>query len=416
MALLSSVVLLFLGLLSGHQDVQEYMPDSVRDMHSSVKGSLTGVWGGRTEAVVEETKSDAGVAHADSGAERSKAPAKAKEPAEEWMRKPAPVQADGKVRASFVSLVRNSQLEGIIPAIKLVEQRFNHKYHYPWLFLNDEPFNEEFKTEIRKVVSSEARFETIPKEHWSFPEWIDQDKAAETREKMKGIIYGDSVSYRHMCRFESGFFWRHPALEDYDWYWRVEPDTKLFCDIDYDVFRWMQDNDKVYGFTISIHEFQATIPTLWETTTNFIKKHPEYVAKDNMQGFISDDNGKTYNLCHFWSNFEIASLNFWRSKPYREYFDYLDQAGGFFYERWGDAPVHSIAASLFLPKDKIHFFNDIAYYHGPFTHCPIEKDVFQKGNCDCNPDDDFTFQGYACGHKYYEVNSMKKPPGYERFQ
>lgn len=32
---------------------------------------------------------------------------------------------------------------------------------------------------------------------------------------------------------------------------------------------------------------------------------------------------------------QIASLDFWRSDAYRAYFDFLDQAGGFFYERWG---------------------------------------------------------------------------------
>lgn len=36
------------------------------------------------------------------------------------------------------------------------------------------------------------------------------------------------------------------------------------------------------------------------------------------------------------SNFEIARVGFWRSEAYRAYFEYLDQAGGFFYERWGD--------------------------------------------------------------------------------
>jgi hypothetical protein len=33
--------------------------------------------------------------------------------------------------------------------------------------------------------------------------------------------------------------------------------------------------------------------------------------------------------------------------------------GGFFYERWGDAPVHSLAAALFLKPEEIHFFQDI---------------------------------------------------------
>lgn len=49
-----------------------------------------------------------------------------------------------------------------------------------------------------------------------------------------------------------------------------------------------------------------------------------------------------------------------------DYFEYLDKAGGFYYERWGDAPVHSIAAALFARKDQIHFFQDIGYRHEPF--------------------------------------------------
>ncbi len=41
------------------------------------------------------------------------------------------------------------------------------------------------------------------------------------------------------------------------------PDVTFFCDIDYDPFLFMQDNNKMYGFTISLYEYEATIPTLW---------------------------------------------------------------------------------------------------------------------------------------------------------
>lgn len=77
-------------------------------------------------------------------------------------------------------------------------------------------------------------------------------------------------------------------------------------------------------------------------------------------------DGVEYNNCHFWSNFEIADLNFWRGEAYSKYFSFLDKKGGFYYERWGDAPVHSIAAALFLSKDQIHFFSDVGYKHDPW--------------------------------------------------
>lgn len=42
----------------------------------------------------------------------------------------------------------------------------------------------------------------IPKEHWSYPSWIDVEKADQARQRMaeQGVLYGDSLSYRHMCR------------------------------------------------------------------------------------------------------------------------------------------------------------------------------------------------------------------------
>lgn len=48
-------------------------------------------------------------------------------------------------------------------------------------------------------------------------------------------------------RFQSGFFFRHPLLDAYDYYWRLEPDVDYYCDIDYDVFKFMRNNGKKYG-------------------------------------------------------------------------------------------------------------------------------------------------------------------------
>ena len=48
------------------------------------------------------------------------------------------------------------------------------------------------------------------------------------------------------------------------------------------------------------------------------------VARDNLLPWVTADDG-SYNLCHFWSNFEIGNLNFFRSKEYMKFFDYLDR-------------------------------------------------------------------------------------------
>lgn len=145
-----------------------------------------------------------------------------------------------------------------------------------------------------------------------------------------------------MCRYNSGFFFNHPLLTKYAWYWRVEPEIDFLCNIPYDPFAFMRKHGKVYGFVIALPEYWETIPTLWETTKQFCRENPSFIAQNNALDFIVDDKeglDGEYNLCHFWSNFEIASMDFWRSEPYTKYFETLDNTGGFFYERWGDAPV-----------------------------------------------------------------------------
>lgn len=212
-----------------------------------------------------------------------------------------PLTAGGKMNATFVTLARNSDLWEITKSIRHVEDRFNRNYHYDWVFLNDKPFSAEFKSVTTALISGKTHYGEIPQEHWSFPEWIDQEKAKKVREDMheRKIIYGDSVSYRHMCRFESGFFFRQPLMNQFEWYWRVEPSIEMYCDVGYDPFKYMQDHGKKYSFVLSLHEYVETIPTLWDSAKKFISAHPEHIVEGNAMKWLSDDEGETYNHCHF---------------------------------------------------------------------------------------------------------------------
>jgi alpha 1,2-mannosyltransferase len=216
----------------------------------------------------------------------------------------AGIKEGPRMNATFVTLARNADVWEIAKSIRQVEDRFNRRYNYDWVFLNDKEFDDTFKTVTSSLVSGKTHYGLIPKEHWSFPEWIDQDKAARVREDMKErkIIYGDSISYRHMCRFESGFFFRHELMLNYEYYWRVEPSVELYCDVHYDPFRYMHENKKKYSFVLSLYEYYDTIPTLWDSTKKFMKNHPEHIAAGNSMGFLSDDGGETYNKCHFVSH------------------------------------------------------------------------------------------------------------------
>ena len=127
-------------------------------------------------------------------------------------------------------LARNSDLDDAVNAVREMEDRFNHNYNYPWVFLNDQPFSNNFKlcvspvlllllesvstcadtpraprtqSRISNLVSGPVHFGDIPAEHWHQPPWINETKAREEREKMfkQGVPYSEMIS----CVFL--FYW-----------------------------------------------------------------------------------------------------------------------------------------------------------------------------------------------------------------
>lgn len=133
----------------------------------------------------------------------------------------------------------------------------------------------------------------------------------------------------------------------------------------------MIDNNKTYAFTIAVKELRETVPNIWRYAAAykrlkglkskglwemFVEPKPEEEKKDVPQdpetpplpeeilrsdpgrnGLPEIDpetmEGESYNMCHFWSNFEIARLSFFRSKEYEEFFEMMDRSGGFWMER-----------------------------------------------------------------------------------
>lgn len=299
----------------------------------------------------------------------------------------------GKQSAVILILCRNSDLADLLPTLDSYEKKFNSRFKYPYLLLNNEEFDGQFvqavQRKIRSWSNAKVEFGLVPQEHWSYPEHIDQERAADGRllYKERGTVYGDSESYRFMCRYYSGFFYDHPLILKYQYYWRVEPGVKFLCKIPVDPFRQMHEQDKKYGYLIQIQEIPETIPTLWRTTQEFMDANPHLVDHNSnaLEAFKHSDS--QYNQCHFWSNFEIADLSFFRSPPYRKYFAHLDAAGGFFYERWGDAPIHTLAVGMFLRHEQVLYFDDIGYRHAPFNHCPVDAQWRIDQQCDCDPFD-----------------------------
>ena len=227
------------------------------------------------------------------------------------------------------------------------------------------------------------------------------------------------------------FFYEHPAVQAYKWYWRVEPSVTFTCAITYDPFVEMERHKKRYGYVVALWEVPNTIPSLFRKLSQF-KSHfqipttslwtaitdPSYVPWPfrRMLSFLNnrDQFGDSYSLCHFWSNFEIADMDFFRSPAYRSLFQFLDQDGSFYFERWGDAPVHTLAAAMLLKPEELHHFSDIGYIHDGLQYCtygPTEEAKKQgflvpasdgRGTelgCKCRCDPEFPILRPVCANR-----------------
>jgi len=121
--------------------------------------------------------------------------------------------------------------------------------------------------------------------------------------------------------------------------------------ITYDPLLEMEKKGKKYGYAVGLWEVGRKAPSLFRLASEYrILHHAEGRVWNAMVAPwmpwplrylmrwipYCDSPGDAWNMCHYWSNFEIADLDFFRSQQYCDFFDHRDENGGFYYERVRD--------------------------------------------------------------------------------
>ncbi len=159
----------------------------------------------------------------------------------------------------------------------------------------------------------------------------------------------------------------------------------------------MIEKEKLYGFALAIPEFVHFIPSLWKAIEDWM--NTSSVSFDRLNGVkkkMSDAQCGSKSQCcldrfQYWNNFELAAFSIWRDPKYISYFDYLDKHGGFFYERWGDAPVHTFYLMTMYDVNVTHHFSNIGYRHYAIINFPVNETI--KGECKEQKDLDWDAMG-----------------------
>ena len=357
--------------------------------------------------------------------------------------------------------------QDIYLTVESIQSKFNNWFGYSWVFLSkdgSEYTNNKFMSKIGDLIQSDTtdvKFETITSDYLNQePDWIDVNKIADSQIRLSGLEFGDSQFYRSINRYMVGYLPQETFMDEFDWVWRIEPGFQLLCDIDYDLFRWMQDRNQIFGFLISYMEpHKEKVENLWKIFKKFaedFKSEKDIVdfGKNNFQfntefkDFSNEKDEKKrkelekdaakkgfgtgtsdYNRCQYVSNFQIVNINFFKSKPFIELFKRLDKEGGFYYHGWSASSVTTLAINLLLKRDQIYFFDNVGFQLSShsltstsqitsisrnFYNCPIDDATYREYNCHCDQGLDFTFMKDSCTAKFYDSTSRKKPDDWDK--
>lgn len=266
----------------------------------------------------------------------------------------------------YLSRSNERDIKNLKRSLNFLDVNFNNQFNYPVVIFHED-FDSDLIKKIRKNTRSCIKFIKVK---FELPDFLSKKEIDECI-KNKIDNWHFLMGYRHMCRFFCRSFFDILADNNYDWYWRLDTDSFLLSKINYDIFLFMEKNKYLYGYMVRLTECEEAAKDLSNHTNKFIKNNkikPKFLSEYTR-------NGK-WDRSYYYTNFEISRIDFWRSPEYIKYFDYLDRTGGIYKYRWGDAAIHFIALSMFVEKQQIHQFNDVAYWHRVFLNIP---NSYKKG-------------------------------------
>ncbi|CAD5124096.1 unnamed protein product [Dimorphilus gyrociliatus] len=291
-----------------------------------------------------------------------------------------------KSDSAIYYLVKTERSEMMIDGLINIYSRFNKKFNYPIILFHEQKLSQQLKDEFRNICPKCNLFFqlinfTVPTQYKRNLPLIDK---LLVKDAGKGRICSraEDVNYRTMCRFQSFLVYEEPILDHLEYIWRLDDDSRILSDINYDVFNFMRAKKLLYGWTVVTQDEVLCVKNLWEAVNLYVE-----VNLLNRTCFF---HKWPYPLI-FMNNFEISSVSLFKSDSYTKFISYLDNLGGIYRYRWGDAPIKTIAVSLFVSLNQVHYFEDIEYNHGGMRNPPDPKRVQINWQIDPKKIFDFKF-------------------------
>ena len=277
--------------------------------------------------------------------------------------------------AIFILTQNNSERKTYLKtSLYFLFKNYNQKYKYPIIILHEGDYDERAQDEISKSVREPFRyllsFKQIDKRDFDIPEHIDKDKVKHIVD-LQPVPYWRNIKYRLMCNFWINHFMKY--TKDYEYVMRLDDDSIIEEPLTYDLFELMIIKKLVYMSNIihvdcglcnyGMKELFESISPSFKESLNTNKFVPGKLSDgsdifDKFKKVVSIVEGKECNITEFqtqmplmyYNNFFITSTEFWNRQDVKQIVEKINQHGGIFYYRYGDAPLQTLIVSLLEPQ------------------------------------------------------------------
>eukprot|EP00727_Mastigamoeba_balamuthi_P010130 m51a1_g574 hypothetical protein (379) ;mRNA; r:539411-540637 len=228
----------------------------------------------------------------------------------------------------------------------------------PFIVFWDKPLSNQTLGWMRNFVFPRDLVTYNVSQYWGLPPGFNmsQKMAAPMTKDLQYLL-----GYRCMCAFWFRFVWHLPQISNIQYLLRLDTDSQLTGPWLRDPFvecetrqTWLMHNSFIRedkSVVVGLREFAAKYVSLHNITPTNPALYSEVVEQEQPM--------------QYYSNFQLAYVPFFHRPEVVEFAKAVYDTQGIFTGRWGDAPMLTISASIFLPPEHLLARNRSLY---PYRH------------------------------------------------
>ncbi|KAG5953239.1 hypothetical protein E4U53_006252 [Claviceps sorghi] len=161
-----------------------------------------------------------------------------------------------------------------------LEDAFNNKYKYDWVFFGVETLSDRFRQLTSNATAATCIYEVARQNDVQPRRFNNVFHSQVTRTAIqepsptRGDLSEPLQGIRQIQKWNNGPFAKEKRLQTYDWFWRIEPGVQFTHDVRFDVFRFMRDHNIAYGSNRASLG-PTHLPSLSHDVKSFLEKHPD---------------------------------------------------------------------------------------------------------------------------------------------